>query len=281
MQLTSLLAFSLLAITFARGEKCRIVDKFTLRCHRCTEKDVRKYLTKHPQVESIFFHESTVRRISHDLLEHLTNLTEFSARGVGIEHVDENAFSGLLYINWIDLSKNKIQNISSQLVTGPLIEQVDVSGNPGLYIPRDAPFLTAGNLEWLKIEACEVTEVYEESFAGMVSLERLSLAQNQLKNLPKNVFKYNSFLSYLDLAGNRIKTLRDTVFFPQRSMDWIIHFENNPWVCDCKLTRLLVWARKMGIEGNTTCEKPKGTLWKDIDDPARCQPLQSDHHYQP
>jgi hypothetical protein len=121
------------------------------------------------------------------------------------------------------------------------IKEMKATGANNFTKLDDEIFKNFRNLETLYLARCNISEISNDAFQGMVKLKNLDLSNNKLKNgldesilmplinlqkiylggnsiehLDKNLLKHNPNLSYLSLSGNQISSL-DPDFFPYLS----------------------------------------------------------------
>lgn len=66
----------------------------------------------------------------------------------------------------------------------------------------------------LEIRSCDLMQISSEDFAGLESLEHLSLCYNHLKSLPDNLFLNMRKLNWIDLSYNKIQHASSKLFDP-------------------------------------------------------------------
>ena len=88
-----------------------------------------------------------------------------------------------------------------------------------------------GNLQLLFLHSNMITSLDDGVFAGLVSLKRLALDDNQLAMIGKDVFKPLARLNVLSLNRNKLTDLDKNVFEGLVSLA-LVEIENNPIQAD-------------------------------------------------
>ena len=135
------------------------------------------------------------------------------------------------HLQLLDLSSNKISNISNLFSNTPYLVQLDLGSNDIKQIPNGAfenlnmlqllnlsrnPFepgeLTRGTLsglqqlEILDLTGCHLSTIPDDTFRETIKLTRLYLAKNHLTRSVKSIGSLSSLQS-LDLNGNKLTTI--------------------------------------------------------------------------
>ncbi|XP_067398994.1 leucine-rich glioma-inactivated protein 1-like isoform X2 [Emydura macquarii macquarii] len=95
---------------------------------------------------------------------------------------------------------------------------------------REGSFLQTPFLQLLLFTASTVGLIRDDAFLGLLHLEYLSLAHNQLETLPRHLFRGLDALTHVDLRGN-------------------------PFHCDCRIKWLVEWL------GSTNASAELGECW--------------------
>ncbi|KAJ8383686.1 hypothetical protein AAFF_G00215280 [Aldrovandia affinis] len=103
-----------------------------------------------------------------------------------------------------------------------------------------------------------ISSVDANLFDRLTSLKELYLQGNRITVLPRGIFGCGT-LSVLDLSNNQISTLEERICdklfnLTEINLSW------NPFVCDCKLFRLVSWLQERGVHvrraESMQCVKP-------------------------
>ena len=118
-----------------------------------------------------------------------SNLRKFYARGNHIKWLNASCIGcGTSIVTVLDISSNGLEYLS-----------------PGFL--REVITLEEINLGDNQLHVMEAYREFEDVFATFSKLRKLSLYKNDLRSLPKYIFKNNIKLEYLDLSRNSLMTL--------------------------------------------------------------------------
>lgn len=242
------------------NDKCRPVKETMLTCFDSTVGDLPKAVNK--DIEWLIFTRSNVPVLKKKHLENFPSLTDLHLKEVNLEKIENDAFSSSKALSWVDASINQLTVISPDIFQNcPEIYYFNVSGNPNLVIPKNAPFLHARQLKWLSMQNSGIKELYSETFSRTTGLKFLSLSDNQLSSIPRDLLQPLKHLTSLDLSRNHFKSIDiDTSSF--RTM--ALYLSENPWECDCSLYPAIEWAKSQRIKDDVRCSKPENKKWQEI-----------------
>jgi hypothetical protein len=153
----------------------------------------------------------------------------------------------------LDLSENLLEQLDKQTFSGnDRLRILLLYGNPIKKLIADQ-FPVLPYLRTIDLHNCHIESISETSFSNVDLLEYLDLNQNQLQNLPGNVF-------------NHMKNLKTLLL------------EDNPWNCDCKLKHFRSWYLKNNLNRIALhCKLPsnlKDQDWENVQDDAfGCAPI--------
>ncbi|XP_067120440.1 carboxypeptidase N subunit 2-like [Centruroides vittatus] len=120
----------------------------------------------------------------------LHNLTEFSAWDCSIYSLEDDVFSDLINLNYVDLNSNKIKHLPPNLL-------------------RNNKLLTKFSCSFNRISTLPTG-----IFHGLSELRWLTLRGNRLENLPEDVRQNLSSLKTFILSSNSLTLLHENVFLP-------------------------------------------------------------------
>lgn len=258
----------LLSLSAKADINCELFGNSLLICTNATIPEITTALGRN--ATKVTLQESLFPKITTEMMRNLPNVEEFNADPVGIEEFDDDAFQNCTNLKKIIVNDNKIKRVPSDLIKDIQVEELDLKGNKGIKIPEKKPFLVSDSLKVLRLESCEVKELYPETFEKLPLLQFLIVPKNNLKTLPVGVFSQTGGLVFLDLSDNKLETFSKKVVEPF-SERVIVDFSGNPWVCDCNLIDLILWAREQGVENQVTCGQPSKQHWKEIRNGSLCQ----------
>lgn len=177
----------------------------------------------------VIFHNSSIPGICEDLVSPLKDVRKLFFNLIGANHIEENAFNSLKYLDELGIYQNNMTTIQTGIFNGLPIRKLDIGGNNIEDIESEA-FDDMPNLEYLRIIGNGIKVIDTEWFRNTPKLYELLLQHNKITELPKNVFKYlrtGSTCKYEDdknncpnisLVGNRIKKIHPDAFTNLRNI---------------------------------------------------------------
>ncbi|XP_051558182.1 polycystin-1-like [Myxocyprinus asiaticus] len=110
----------------------------------------------------------------------------------------------------------------------------------------------------LDLSRNHIPSVDSSLFDHLTALKELYLQSNRLVTLPHGIFGCGP-LAVLDLSNNQITTIEGRIcdnLFNLTTID----LSSNPFVCDCKLVRLVSWLKEQGVRvkkpNSMLCDRP-------------------------
>lgn len=138
----------------------------------------------------------------------ILNLNDNAINDIGL-----NAFKGLEYIQFIDLSGNHLYKLDpATFENNPSLEHLILSRNPLRSIPSQRPFLISNSLQNLEISHCRFSYFPPESFAQLPSLNYLNISNNDILMVHENLLNILTNLKQLDISNNVIKCDASSTF---------------------------------------------------------------------
>ncbi|KAK7494006.1 hypothetical protein BaRGS_00014888, partial [Batillaria attramentaria] len=238
---------------------------------------------------------SRIENIPRGWFKKLNSVKTLQLSNLQLEKLDDDAFVGLLNLNYLDLSYNILPGISgrtlqplsqtleSLILTGNLLSELSEECLKGLF-----------TLRYLDVSENRLSKVYTNSFRGMTRLSVLYLASNRLTSLPTDLFKDQLQLESLSLADNYLVEFPRAVLelqhslisldlsyneirgMPSRRLCQFAYLERiniiqNPLHCDC---RLLGFQSCQHITVDGACQTPETEYGKSlqvVDVPKSCK----------
>ncbi|XP_023234976.1 slit homolog 1 protein-like [Centruroides sculpturatus] len=142
-------------------------------------------------------------QIPSGFFKELHNLTEINAHYCSIYSLEEDVFSDLINLKYVDLDLNNIEQLPPNLL-------------------RNNKLLTQFSCSFNKISTLPA-----KIFHGLSELRSLNLRTNRLENLPEDVFLNLSSLRTLKLSSNRLTFLHENIFLPLTNLTHLDLSNNN------------------------------------------------------
>lgn len=136
-------------------------------------------------------------------LTHLRKLRKLSFANNAITVVRSGSFQGLDKIFFIDLSRNSLRSIPSDIRLLRSLNTLDLDGNDIQWIYRD-DFHPESKLEDLSLAHNNLQTLESDTFMNTQSLLYLNLKNNSISNISSRAFIVNEFLLEMDLSWNRL-----------------------------------------------------------------------------
>lgn len=237
---------------------------------------------------------SSLTHIPAAWFKQLYSLKTLKLSGVQLENLHENAFRGLINLNYLDLSYNNLQQITGTMLK-PLrktLETLILSRNSLTQIGGDC-MSGLYSLRFIDVSENWLTNVYADSFLGMtylsalylnknrltslptdifrdqLQLESLSVADNYLVEFPKAILKLKNSLVNMDLSSNELREVPASELCQFVYLEYV-NIMGNSLHCDC---RLLAFQQCPQISVEGQCKTPERYFEKyltDIEVPKSC-----------
>ncbi|XP_075040629.1 relaxin receptor 1-like [Mixophyes fleayi] len=140
-------------------------------------------------VTALDLKDNTIKTLPDGVFNLYQNLEKLLLQNNNLRSISHLTFSGLFSLKMLFLSDNRIK-----------ILKADV-------------FKDLHSLEWLILDNNKVAKIVPGAFSGLSSLYFLYMLNNSISEIPKNsLCSEMPRLNWLDLEGNRMHTIRDSVF---------------------------------------------------------------------
>lgn len=196
-----------------------------------------------------------------------------------INEIDEAAIAGMPNISYLDLSENRIYDMPSTIFSSANnLDTLILSRN---YF-SDVPNFQSSSLKRLRLNSCQISNLNNDSLAGMNSLLEMDLSINQLETIPDGFasntlqefdLSYNEIgsltdrtfsslphLAVLKLRGNEFREVWPTSHFASNLFLREVHVKGNRWSCDGFSVNLLLTyeflAPRVYDRGSLICYSP-------------------------
>jgi len=196
---------------------------FFVQCPYLDLSDVPEML--HPSsVQSLDLSNNRISSLKNFSFPNYTRLSDVILKFNEMEHIELNAFAGLMMMRSIDLSYNKLQSIHPAIFSSnPVLERVSLNRNPIVYLPSGSPILVSASVSFLDLSSCSLTAVYPNTFSCLPSLHILDLSSNNLQTMSMSTLEKLADLKKVELHNNR-------------------------WTCSCEIVELMQLAREKTIQ---------------------------------
>lgn len=157
--------------------------------------------------------KNALHSLGTTLFMSLTSLYELNLNSNELETLKSNVFQNMTSITEIDLSSNKISVLPDGLFTNnKKLRKFTLLKNRATYktLPNDL-LANLTHLHTVEI-TCGLRRIPEGIFAESSEIRYISLKNNALDELPKDLLKNQIYLETLNLSGNAITQLDDDFF---------------------------------------------------------------------
>ncbi|XP_076345112.1 uncharacterized protein LOC143244402 [Tachypleus tridentatus] len=183
----------------------------------------------------------------------LVNLQKVFLARCGISEIANDAFYYVSNLIELDLSENFLNWVPFEALKDcSLLRRLQLTNNP-------------------------IQLIQNNTFSGLIHLTSLEMSNCRIYTIEPNAFSGLESLEYLRLDGNKLSFLSGKVVQDLPNLH-TLDLYNNPWVCDCRISKLRKWmiSQNVAISTPPRCELPlrvQGLTWDimNIDDFA-CPP---------
>lgn len=178
-----------------------------------------------------------LQSLEHGLLRNQKKLRVLNLWGNALRNLDKDSFLGLASVTELDLSSNGLESLEPEVFHHlTSLTDINLSANHFSSLPdglfannaklknfrmlenrvtlETLPGDLLANLTELDTVAikCDLRRIPEGIFSGSPQIENMSLQNNALEALPKDLLKDQANLMKLDLSGNAITQIDDDFF---------------------------------------------------------------------
>ncbi|CAG9820285.1 unnamed protein product [Phaedon cochleariae] len=166
-----------------------------------------------------------IKIFSQSTFPHENSLLSMNLSNSGIQMIASEAFKNLRNIRYLYLNNNKITNISANAFEG--LRQVDdVEVEHNLIVDLVPGFLNDIQLNTLSLAFNEISEIPDNAFKGSLALLNLNLQHNGIKKIHYDAFAGLDSLEDLDLQHNLLCHLSVGAFKELRALR-MLNLANN------------------------------------------------------
>lgn len=162
------------------------------------------------RLKALDFTENPIRLIAEDVFWDLQGLERFNMQVCEIEYLPKKLFKNLRNLKWLSLSTNKLKKLERELFTNlQKLRMLDISYNHMINPIEPDVFWDLTGIEELNLEiwAVYLKKMPLGIFKNMRKLKILNLSGNTLTHIDNSLFENNLELRKIDLVANQLKII--------------------------------------------------------------------------
>ncbi|CAK1544548.1 unnamed protein product [Leptosia nina] len=175
--------------------------------------------------------QTNIKFVGPSMFNGMTYIANLNLSGNNIEKIHNQAFHKLVELNYLDLSYNNLDFISSILIKQNIeLDIFKISNNPRLkHLPIDGFLCSAEQFNIYLFEAanCGLEEIFDDSLKTFTALSQINLSKNNIKSISNHVFSRSPKLVDINLAHNQLATLDAKVFENNKELGKL-NLQGNP-----------------------------------------------------
>ncbi|MBN3292730.1 IGS10 protein, partial [Polypterus senegalus] len=179
-----------------------------------------------------------------------------------LSKIKENEFSGLRYLELLMLHSNAIETIEDKAFSDlQSLQVLKMSYNKVRELNKNT-FYGLKNIVRLHMDHNKIEFINPETFYGLMELKLVHLEGNMIQQLHPDTFvtmRYMqnfkaSSIKNIYLSDNNLRDLPSEIFAPTSQLE-SIYLHGNPWSCDCTMEWFVKWIAEN--EGILKCKRDR------------------------
>ncbi|KAI8438231.1 hypothetical protein MSG28_010842 [Choristoneura fumiferana] len=175
--------------------------------------------------------QTNIKFVGPSMFNGMTYIANLNLSGNSIEKIHNQAFHKLVELNYLDLSYNNLDFISSILIKENIeLDIFKISNNPNLRkLPEEGFNCSADQFNIYLFDAsnCGLEDISDNALKTFTALSQINLSHNNIKTISNQVFSRCPKLVDVNLAYNMLTTLDVKIF--EKNIDLArLNLQGNP-----------------------------------------------------